>query len=230
MEEDVHWYHGTEVDVSYDSNRCIHVRECVEGLPDVFDPTQRPWIDLESVDPDKLSEVIERCPTGALHYERLDGADDESPPAHNSVTVVADGPLYLYGDIQLQTPNGETMLSDTRIALCRCGHSENMPLCDNSHDRVFDADGLSPDNAPTSRAESTDEAASQSDLKQEDSSQVTVIPKPDGPYRLTGSFTIRDNVDRRDLDDETLCRCGGSEDKPFCDDTHSKIGFSTDGG
>lgn len=230
MEEDVHRYHGTEIEVSYDSNRCIHVRECVKGLPNVFDPNERPWIDLEDVDPDEVAAVIERCPTGALQYERLDGGDDETPPAQNSLTVVADGPLYLYGDIHLQTPNGDMMLDDTRVALCRCGHSENKPLCDNSHNRVFDADGLSQDDLPTSRAETTDEAASQSvDRKQDTSSRVAVTPTTDGPYRLDGSFTIRDSADQRHFDDATLCRCGSSENKPFCDGTHSKIGFSTDG-
>ena len=127
MKKDEHRYQGTDIAVTYDSNRCIHVRECVEGLPTVFDPNERPWIDLDDVDPDEVAEIIERCPTGALHYERRDEAANESPPPRNTVSAVANGPLYLYGDFALQTPAGETLLEDTRIALCRCGHSENKP-------------------------------------------------------------------------------------------------------
>lgn len=44
MEEDVHRYAGDEIDVTYDVNRCIHVKACVEGLPGVFDPDARPGV------------------------------------------------------------------------------------------------------------------------------------------------------------------------------------------
>jgi CDGSH-type Zn-finger protein len=42
---------------------------------------------------------------------------------------------------------------------------------------------------------------------------VEVVDADGNPYDLTGRARI------------SLCRCGGSVTKPFCDGTHSKIGF-----
>ncbi|MDS0295357.1 CDGSH iron-sulfur domain-containing protein [Halogeometricum luteum] len=229
MKEDVNRYHGTDIDVTYDSNRCIHVRACVDGLPGVFDPTDRPWIDLDGANPDEVAEVIERCPTGALHYERRDGAADERPPSRNTVTPVANGPLYLHGDVTLETPAGETLLEDTRIALCRCGHSENKPLCDNSHARVFDVDGVAPEDVPTTEAGEPAESDSYSDDRDSETPRtVTVTLTENGPLRFDGMFDLHGGDEHHHYDDAALCRCGGSADKPFCDGTHSEIGFSTD--
>ncbi len=48
------------------------------------------------------------------------------------------GPLLVSGDFVIQDPEGgEFDLSGrTKISLCRCGHSENKPFCDGSHNRV----------------------------------------------------------------------------------------------
>jgi CDGSH-type Zn-finger protein len=46
------------------------------------------------------------------------------------------------GDIEILAPDGSVLRRDTRIALCRCGGSENKPFCDNSHRKNgFQADG-----------------------------------------------------------------------------------------
>ena len=50
----------------------------------------------------------------------------------------------------------------------------------------------------------------------------------DGPYLVKGSFRLVDaEGDEFSVAKETiaLCRCGASTRKPFCDGTHSKIGF-----
>lgn len=218
MEEDVHEYQGEAIEVTYDVRRCTHARECVRGLPAVFDPDRRPWIEPDEATPEDLAEVIERCPTGALHYERTDD-HEEAVPEENAITVASGGPNYVRGDVDLQTPDGEPLLSDTRVALCRCGASANGPLCDNSHrDVAFEAAGTVADNAG-----GTDEAA--------DGGQLTVVPAPDGPLHVDGPFEIRgeddDSVFRGT--EAWLCRCGGSSNKPFCDGTHARIGFSTEG-
>jgi CDGSH-type Zn-finger protein len=58
---------------------------------------------------------------------------------------------------------------------------------------------------------------------------VTITPLDNGPYLVKGPVNIIDtNGDVYEIKKETvaLCRCGGSVNKPFCDGTHSKIGFA----
>jgi uncharacterized Fe-S cluster protein YjdI len=125
-------YTGNGIDVFYEPALCIHAARCVHGLPDVFDPQKRPWIQPVNASADALAEVISRCPSGALHYERADG-DAETADSADSVSLVARGPLYVRGDITMNLPDGTLVRHDTRLALCRCGHSKNKPYCDNSH-------------------------------------------------------------------------------------------------
>ncbi len=50
-----------------------------------------------------------------------------------------------------------------------------------------------------------------------------------GPLEVTGKFTIK-GIDGSAIDAPNpayLCRCGGSENKPFCDGTHNRIGFNS---
>jgi CDGSH-type Zn-finger protein len=61
---------------------------------------------------------------------------------------------------------------------------------------------------------------------------VKITIRPNGPYRVEapeGSVELVDaNGTKYDLTGKpafSLCRCGASTNKPFCDGTHSKIGF-----
>ncbi|MGC2297281.1 MAG: CDGSH iron-sulfur domain-containing protein [Acidobacteriaceae bacterium] len=58
---------------------------------------------------------------------------------------------------------------------------------------------------------------------------VKITVRPNGPYRVEGAVTLVD-ADGKEWDVSnkpafSLCRCGASVNKPFCDGTHSKIGF-----
>jgi CDGSH-type Zn-finger protein len=60
-------------------------------------------------------------------------------------------------------------------------------------------------------------------------SPVTITARENGPYLVTGPVLIEDADGTRYENDRNvvaLCRCGGSTNKPFCDGTHSKIGFA----
>jgi CDGSH-type Zn-finger protein len=60
-------------------------------------------------------------------------------------------------------------------------------------------------------------------------SEVKITVKPNGPYRVEGPIKLVDaNGNEWDLTGKpaiSLCRCGASTNKPFCDGTHSKLGF-----
>jgi CDGSH-type Zn-finger protein len=58
---------------------------------------------------------------------------------------------------------------------------------------------------------------------------VKISIRPNGPYLVEGDVEVVDvngnTVDTSSRPKIALCRCGGSVTKPFCDGTHSKIGF-----
>jgi CDGSH-type Zn-finger protein len=59
--------------------------------------------------------------------------------------------------------------------------------------------------------------------------EVTIKVRENGPYLVQGPFLLTDHegnpIDPPPGKGVVLCRCGGSTTKPFCDGTHSKIGF-----
>jgi CDGSH-type Zn-finger protein len=55
---------------------------------------------------------------------------------------------------------------------------------------------------------------------------INIKIKDNGPYLVEGDFTLTDMQGNPiPIVKKALCRCGGSTTKPFCDGTHSKIGF-----
>ncbi|MCA9980904.1 MAG: (4Fe-4S)-binding protein, partial [Anaerolineales bacterium] len=106
-------YTSSDVDVSFDAGRCIHAAECVKRLPAVFDTKKRPWIQPDQANADEITAVVERCPSGALQYQRHDKAEPEQPDPVNTITLQPDGPLYVRRDLSLEL-NGETQ-AETRL-------------------------------------------------------------------------------------------------------------------
>jgi len=86
-------YENDRIRVHWDSARCIHTGICLRALPDVFDTGRRPWVEIDAAAADAVADAVERCPTGALRYERLDGAEGEQPERPTKVIPITDGPL-----------------------------------------------------------------------------------------------------------------------------------------
>ncbi len=129
-------YANDQIEVTWEPAFCIHAAECLRGLPAVFDSRRRPWIIPDNGSPAEIGEVIQRCPTGALHFRRRDGGPQEPVPEETTVAPRPNGPLYLRGKIRILAQDHTLLREDTRVALCRCGSSANKPFCDGSHRRV----------------------------------------------------------------------------------------------
>jgi CDGSH-type Zn-finger protein len=61
-------------------------------------------------------------------------------------------------------------------------------------------------------------------------SDVKITVRPNGPYLVEGPISLVDgagnSIETGEQKILAFCRCGGSTNKPFCDGTHSKIGFA----
>lgn len=216
MSDKVLSYEGKHVTVTYDVKRCIHAAECVHGAPEVFDPEAKPWVSPDQATATRLVDAIERCPTGALKFARKDGGPAEQPAATNTVDVTPDGPLYLRGRVEIFDAAGDATYREMRVALCRCGASRNKPFCDASHEKAGfeDPAGIGSANLKSDKVDVADGVL-----------HVTVLKA--GPLQLRGPFDLHGAQQRlADCNEGWLCRCGSSKNKPYCDGTHKKTGFT----
>ncbi len=60
------YYSNGEITVVWQSGKCIHSGNCVRNLSKVFNPKQRPWIQLENASTAEIIEAVGKCPSGAL--------------------------------------------------------------------------------------------------------------------------------------------------------------------
>jgi CDGSH-type Zn-finger protein/uncharacterized Fe-S cluster protein YjdI len=215
MNKKIHIYENDNIKVTYDRNRCIHAGECVRGLPKVFDTQKRPWVQPDQASAEKVADVIEKCPTGALHYEMKESSRVEQPQPKNRIQLTKNGPVYIFGDIEVQDHEGNTVLEDTRFAFCRCGQSKNKPACDDSHKKVNWKAGAGAD------------TSKMPEIEENKHGKLIIKLMKDGPAILEGNYTMESAEIGQHSSSKgvALCRCGGSSNKPFCDGTHKEIDF-----
>lgn len=212
-EKDIETVRGKHIVIHFEGKKCIHSRGCVLGRPDVFVPNvQGEWIHPDAATPEAVAALAHGCPSGAIRYERLDGGPAEAPPIVNTARVREDGPIALHADIRIA---GQEPM--TRATLCRCGASKNKPFCDASHkDAGFKATG--------------EPATGKTDPLDARDGQLTVTPAKNGPLLVAGNLEVVTGTGRTILKTTrtALCRCGQSANKPYCDGTHSRVGFTAE--
>ena len=203
---------GRDLDISFDGVRCIHARFCVLGAPSVFKAnTPGEWIFPDTMATEALVGVAHNCPSGAITYVRKDGGPAETPPPVNLIRLRENGPYAFHGPLTI-----DGVEVGFRATLCRCGASQNKPFCDGSHKTLPFAASGEPDTRESEPLAVRD-------------GPVAIAPQTDGPLQVTGNLEIVSGTGRT-IDRVTrarLCRCGGSRTKPFCDNTHVRIGFKS---
>ena len=209
----VTWQNETAT-VTWDEALCIHVGECTRAKGALFEMGRKPWCELDGASDEHVREVVGRCPSGALAASFADPATNETPPEGNTVTVSDGGPLYFHGELDIEGAPERAPALRTRAALCRCGLSANKPYCDNSH----------------LKSDFRDHGAVGDAGKplEEEGGALAIEIKKSGPIRVGGNLTIRAASGRSAWQGTAtaLCRCGLSGNRPFCDGTHRKEGWS----
>lgn len=83
-DETTRMYSSGEVVVVWEAHKCQHSGICFAGLPKVFNPKQKPWVQLQHATSEQIVAQVKECPSGALSLEDLDpdadGAEDKTPP------------------------------------------------------------------------------------------------------------------------------------------------------
>jgi len=208
-------YPGDDVVVTWEGDLCIHIGECGRAKGDLFVTGRKPWCDPNLSSHDEVEEICERCPTGALSAQFADGSHVETPDPENTVHVAYNGPLFVRGDLAIDGASDDVPGLKYRAALCRCGASSNKPFCDNSHESI----GFQ-DYGAVGETGSADAGSG---------GPLSVAAIPDGPLMVKGNVTITNGSGRIAWQGKqvALCRCGASDNKPFCDGKHKAIGFKS---
>jgi CDGSH-type Zn-finger protein/uncharacterized Fe-S cluster protein YjdI len=207
---------GKSLTLLFEAKRCIHSRFCVTGAPTVFLANVKgEWLYPDTMDVERLVDIAHQCPSGAIRYKRKDGRENESAPPVNLVSVREAGPYAVRAPMLLDgNPAG------FRATLCRCGASKNKPFCDGSHHEVnFRATG-EPETGMGGR---------NTEMLEVRDGPLEIDCEIDGPLNVRGNLEVLAGTGRMvcRIGSARLCRCGGSATKPFCDGTHSKIGFKS---
>jgi CDGSH-type Zn-finger protein/uncharacterized Fe-S cluster protein YjdI len=206
---------GREVTIHFDGKLCVHSRNCVLSHPEVFVPNVKgEWIYPDAAPAEEVIRIGQNCPSGAIRVTRnAGGPGSDKPPVVNTLRVRENGPLAIEAALTLKGETSEAV----RATLCRCGQSQNKPFCDGSHT----AAGFAATGEPATKAF---EALAVRD------GVVDIAPLPNGPLKLKGSLELVSGTGRT-FDKVTqafLCRCGQSQNKPFCDGSHKAAGFVAD--
>lgn len=128
-------YASGEVTIVWQPALCIHSEKCYHGLPAVFDPNRRPWIQANAATAEAIIAQVRSCPSGALSIESGDKAAGSKEGAVRA-EVLRDGPLLVQGSITVVDADGKATAREGATAFCRCGASKNKPYCDGSHKTI----------------------------------------------------------------------------------------------
>ncbi len=130
----------------------------------------------------------------------------------NAAFTAPNGPLIATGDLKIETEAGT--VAQPKASLCRCGASSRKPFCDGTH--------------RTSGWVEAGEAVPADPLGEiTETGPVTFTPLPAGPLQAKGPLTVQNAAKQtiRLTSEAYFCRCGHSANAPYCDGSHSRVGF-----
>ncbi len=139
--ENIKEYSNGEITVFWQADKCIHSANCLIGLPDVFSPKKKPWINVHAASSKEIMKAVDTCPSRALTYLKstkfITSKPRETPkkkPKFARIQILQDGPALVTGNFIIRDIKKKKIKIEGEItAICRCGASKKKPFCDGSH-------------------------------------------------------------------------------------------------
>jgi len=130
-------YTNGEITVKWQTGLCTHSRICFTGLIDVFNPRNRPWVNMSGATTERIIEQVNKCPSGALSWkynneEKMEELENKQTAAIE-IELIPNGPVMVKAPVCIKSPTGEETTHSGPVFLCRCGESKNKPFCDGTH-------------------------------------------------------------------------------------------------
>lgn len=195
-----------------DANKA-YARPLSWSEPDRFlnDPESSPDLGAPVVPQPKPESTDEKALDRWFNEQRGNKRAPKHLDIANELLVTAGGPLKLTGNITLVHEDG-SLTHSNNLSLCRCGSSNRKPLCDDQHLEIefFDSGHVSQlsDWMPVTRPQT-----------------LTVTCVKDGPLKFRGYLRIYNKRGQECITmSGSLCRCGKSSKKPFCDNKNGCCG------
>ncbi len=132
------YYTNGEITIVWKPCLCTHVGYCFTELSEVFDPSERPWVNPNGASTERIIKQVERCPTDALTYfynnqQKIQNMENENKTPQTQIEIIENGPAIVKGKCTIVDKNGQESETKEVVAICRCGKSKNKPFCDGSH-------------------------------------------------------------------------------------------------
>ena len=128
-------YSNNDLTIVWKPDVCTHSKKCWKELIQVFDPRNRPWVNLEGATSERIKQQVRNCPSNALSLKE-DIISSEENKDFTEVNCMKNGPLMVLGNVQITKPDGTLVERKKVTAFCRCGASKNKPFCDGKHNDI----------------------------------------------------------------------------------------------
>ncbi len=94
-------YQKGDLTVTWEPGKCMHSEKCWRGLIEVFNPKNKPRINVDGATKERIMEQVDQCPSGALGYY-LGGAHRAVEAQNDTkITVSKNGPYLVEAPVEI---------------------------------------------------------------------------------------------------------------------------------